>query len=461
MPRPKKDSTGNTPAPSAPVIDQRFDMVAIMAITQSEFNPRKRFDQDALEELAADIRIHGVLEPIVLRPIPAESGEKRYWIIAGERRWRAARIAGLESIPAMVRYGIDDKLHIELAIVENLQRRDIDPIDEAHAFRSLIDLGRTQKEIGEMVGRKQAAISKALGLLKLPESVRDMISAGEISAAHGNHLAKWVGWPEGTLLAAAKAIVEHKIPVRDLDDEEGLPYDMETALSQQGLLKDVGYWYSQWLTEEDMKGDADFTHVCGAWYCFAPERLKKIVEEQQTKTRTTNGHAYPRSVVEESEADKEKRRLERAKVIDQNRKLRAEGARIAAAVEESFHSRESIDPRMLAMVAWRTLQNLMYGGNKIEAAAAIEERYGIPFSELTGFARMDRSLPSSLDMLSTMEPHRLIAMIAEALILQECEVIRKQATKSIYGAWYLSTPTPVVSAEKSPATELACELEEA
>lgn len=146
--------------------------------------PRKNFDKAALEELAASISQNGLLQPILVR----EYGEGRYQIIAGERRFRASKIAGLTEIPAIV-LDKDDRDVAEIALIENIQREDLNPIEEAMAFRSLaLDYGLTQEELSQKVGKSRSAIANALRLLDLPSEVLTMVACGELSAGHARTL---------------------------------------------------------------------------------------------------------------------------------------------------------------------------------------------------------------------------------------------------------------------------------
>jgi ParB family chromosome partitioning protein len=142
--------------------------------------PRKHFDEGELTELANSIRTHGVLQPILVRPIPGG----KYEIVAGERRWRAAQRAGLHSIPAVIRE-LNEVEVLEIAIVENVQRTDLNPIEEAQGFQALIDrFGRTQEEIAEAVGKSRPHIANMLRLLKLPDDLQEMVRDGRLSSGH-------------------------------------------------------------------------------------------------------------------------------------------------------------------------------------------------------------------------------------------------------------------------------------
>ncbi len=145
--------------------------------------PRTRFSTTALDELAQSIKVNGIVQPIVVRPV----GEK-YQIVAGERRWRAAQRAGLMKIPVVVKEVSDDKL-LELALVENIQREELNPIEEARAYRKLIDnVGLTQERVAERVGKERSLIATSLRLLKLPNDILKLIEEDKLSAGHGRAL---------------------------------------------------------------------------------------------------------------------------------------------------------------------------------------------------------------------------------------------------------------------------------
>ena len=142
--------------------------------------PRRDFDPEELEELAESIRTHGVIQPLTVREMP----NGYYQIIAGERRWRASRLAGLEEIPAMI-IEADDKKAMELALIENLQRSDLNPVEEANGYDSLIrEYGLTQEEAAARVGKSRPAVANALRLLSLCEGVLDKVRSGELTAGH-------------------------------------------------------------------------------------------------------------------------------------------------------------------------------------------------------------------------------------------------------------------------------------
>jgi len=157
--------------------------IEIDSIEPGQLQPRSVFDEGKLNELAESIRVNGIVQPILVRP---RAG--RYELVAGERRWRAAKLAGLTTIPAVVR-DIPDSKVLELALIENLQREDLNPIEEARAYKNLIDtLGFTQETVAERVGRDRSYVTNYLRLLKLPPDIQDLVQSGRLSTGHGRTL---------------------------------------------------------------------------------------------------------------------------------------------------------------------------------------------------------------------------------------------------------------------------------
>lgn len=176
-----------------------------------KMQPRKHFDQESLNSLAQSIQQKGILQPLLVRWIDSthESAE----IIAGERRWRAAHIAGIHSIPAIV-VDYNDQECLEVGLVENLQRDDLNPIEEAESLKKLIDeYNRTQEEVATAIGKSRSHVANALRLLALPESVKDQVRRGELSAGHARTL---INNPEAETLA--KRIVDEKMSVREAEN---------------------------------------------------------------------------------------------------------------------------------------------------------------------------------------------------------------------------------------------------
>jgi ParB family chromosome partitioning protein len=171
--------------PETPRARAGYAEIPIDHLRPNPQQPRHHFDRESLEELAASIRLHGVLQPLLVSEEPPD----RYLLITGERRWRAARLAGLATVPAVIRERIEDKEQLELALVENLQRRDLTPLEESRAFDHLrSSLGLSQQEIAGRVGMDRSTVANALRLLKLPAEVQEMVERGELSAGHGRTL---------------------------------------------------------------------------------------------------------------------------------------------------------------------------------------------------------------------------------------------------------------------------------
>ncbi|MFP1630582.1 ParB/RepB/Spo0J family partition protein [Zhengella sp. ZM62] len=158
----------------------------IELIGRNPRNPRRHFSEDDLKDLAQSIREHGVVQPVVVRPRPGHPGQ--YEIIAGERRWRAAQMAGLVEVPVLVRE-VDDRVALELAIVENVQRSDLNPVEEAMGYQQLIeDHNYTQADLAQVIGKSRSHVANTLRLLKLPDDVRTMLVNGDLSAGHARTL---------------------------------------------------------------------------------------------------------------------------------------------------------------------------------------------------------------------------------------------------------------------------------
>ena len=188
--------------------------IATLKVSEVEPNkdqPRRYFDEEALRELADSIREHGVLQPLVVRPM--DSGG--YQIVAGERRWRAARIAGLNEVPVVIRQLGDDKT-LEIAIIENLQREDLNAIELARGCQNLIDqYGLTQDQVAERLGKSRPAIANTVRLLGLPEAVQDGVRAGKISRGHAKAL---LSLEDKSLIEEVAAkVLTGNILVRDIE----------------------------------------------------------------------------------------------------------------------------------------------------------------------------------------------------------------------------------------------------
>lgn len=175
------------------------------------YQPRKVFDEKALKELSDSIKEHGVFQPIIVK-----KSIKGYEIVAGERRYRASKLAGLKTIPAIIR-DFNDEQMMEIALLENLQRENLTAIEEAEAYKAMIEtLSLTQEELSQKVGKSRSHITNILGLLRLPKEVQEMVNSSKISMAHARILSKMDD--EDKIKNLASKIVEEKINVRDLED---------------------------------------------------------------------------------------------------------------------------------------------------------------------------------------------------------------------------------------------------
>lgn len=203
----------NPPAPVSPVPSaDAVRRVALAEIVPSPLQPRKDFPPEALAELADSIRAQGILNPLVVRAAPGG----RFELIAGERRWRAAQLAGLADVPVLLREA-DDPTTLELMLVENLQREGLNPMDEAQGFAELMArFGLTQEQAAQKVGRSRAGVANALRLLKLPPEVQQWLREGRLSTGHAKVI---LGLPEGDAqLAAARTVLDGGLNVRQTEE---------------------------------------------------------------------------------------------------------------------------------------------------------------------------------------------------------------------------------------------------
>lgn len=185
--------------------------VKLLDIEPNRDQPRKQFDEEALTELSNSIAQHGVLQPLLVRPMP----DGGYQLVAGERRWRASRMAGLTEVPVVIR-DLTDSQVAELALVENLQRENLNPLEEANGYKELSEkFGYTQEKIAEIVGKSRPSIANALRLLNLPESVQEMVSSGSLSMGHARAILSLEDDKMKTDLA--KLVVANDLSVRETE----------------------------------------------------------------------------------------------------------------------------------------------------------------------------------------------------------------------------------------------------
>jgi len=212
-------SITKVPTDTAPPLPQRPTelRIEVSKIRPNPRQPRRSFDEGALEELARSVRTEGFLQPVVVRPLP----DGQYELVAGERRWRAAQRAAIHKIPAVVRDVPDEKL-LELALIENLQREELNAIEEAEAYRILIDdLELTQNEVAERVGKQRTTVANALRLLNLPDSVKELVRSRLLSMGHARALLALED--AKTIEALAQRIITDGLSVRDVESQAKRP----------------------------------------------------------------------------------------------------------------------------------------------------------------------------------------------------------------------------------------------
>lgn len=190
-------------------LGDQLKVLPVDQVMRGSYQPRRHFDEDALDELADSIKEQGVLQPIVVRQI----GD-RYEIIAGERRWRATQRAGLDSIPAVVKK-LDDQAAAAAALIENIQRENLNPLEESQALQRLIEeFELTHQEAAQAVGRSRASVTNLLRLLELPNDVKAWVDEGQLSMGHARAL---LGLPQGQQTPAAKEVIQKGLSVRDTE----------------------------------------------------------------------------------------------------------------------------------------------------------------------------------------------------------------------------------------------------
>jgi ParB family chromosome partitioning protein len=184
-------------------------------LSRGRYQPRMDMREESLAELAESIRVQGIVQPIVVRPLPPAGGELRYEIVAGERRWRAAQLAGLDTVPALIR-DIPDDAAVAVSLIENIQRENLNPIEEARSLQRLVDdFGMTHEQAAEAVGRSRVAVSNLLRLLELPDPVREMLERRELDMGHARALLG-VGAPQ-LLTEIARRVVRDGWSVRETE----------------------------------------------------------------------------------------------------------------------------------------------------------------------------------------------------------------------------------------------------
>lgn len=196
---------------------QNLSTLRVAEIEPNREQPRKSFDDGAISALADSIREHGMIQPILVRPL--ENGS--YQIVAGERRWRAARMLGLEEVPVTIR-AMSDQETMQIALIENLQRENLNPIEEAQGYQELLDqFGMTQECIAQIVGRSRSAVANSLRLLQLPEQIQQYLQEGSITIGHAKALAGFAD--EEAMLACAARAADGQLTVRAIEKLAAAP----------------------------------------------------------------------------------------------------------------------------------------------------------------------------------------------------------------------------------------------
>ncbi len=216
-------------------------------IIPNKDQPRKTFDETSLAELAQSIKQHGVLQPLLVRPLPSGG----YQLVAGERRWRACRMANVREIPVVVKE-LNDTETMEIAIIENLQREDLNPIEEAEGLQALVDkCGLTQEDIAAGVGKSRPAIANSLRLLRLPQEIRDMTREGLISAGHARALLSFEN--EAMMYEAANSIIKNKLTVREVERMAKIG-EKNNSVSQKRIKRRDSFYDEVELTLSEVLG---------------------------------------------------------------------------------------------------------------------------------------------------------------------------------------------------------------
>lgn len=220
------------------VIEEESKKTVWLRISEIQPNrdqPRRHFEQESLAELAESISQHGILQPLLVRPLL----DGRYQLIAGERRWRAAQMAGVSEVPVIIRE-IDEQKASELALVENLQREDLNPMEEAAGYKTLMEnYGLKQEEIAKVVNKSRPAVANALRLLNLPQPAAEMVAAGEISAGHARALLALPTAEEQ--IETAKEIIKKGLSVRDIEKKARQAAKPKKTAEQKAKLRDSFY----------------------------------------------------------------------------------------------------------------------------------------------------------------------------------------------------------------------------
>ncbi len=226
----------------APVEDQDVEVggplrrIPVTAIRPNQFQPRKAFNDDSLHALASSVRELGVLQPLIVRPV--EGDESMFELIAGERRWRAAVIAGLETIPVLVQVDVNDRLSLEQAVVENLHRVDLHSLEEAAAYQQLIDeFDLTHEQVAQRVGKSRANVTNTLRLLQLGEAAQAALVSGDITAGHARSLLAITDADAQAVMVAR--VIKNELSVRATEEAVKAFLEPKPVVAEEPVLREV------------------------------------------------------------------------------------------------------------------------------------------------------------------------------------------------------------------------------
>ena len=219
---------------AAPAVPNTPSVLAVTQIQAGKYQPRTRMDEVSLSELAASIKTQGIIQPVLVRPLPAGSSTP-YEIIAGERRFRAAQMAGLEEIPVLVR-DVDDQAAAAMALIENMQREDLNPLEEAQGIQRLIsDFNFTHEQAAGAVGRSRSAVSNLLRLINLAQPVQTMLMAGDIDMGHARAL---LAVDSANQITLANQVIAKRLSVRETEKLVARELEEQNAPAQSSRIKD-------------------------------------------------------------------------------------------------------------------------------------------------------------------------------------------------------------------------------
>ncbi len=217
---------------------EKLSSLPLEALCRGKYQPRRDLDTEALEELANSIRAQGIIQPLIVRPVATRPGTHQYEIIAGERRWRAAKLAGLTEVPVIIR-SIPDEAAVAIALIENIQRQNLNPIEEAFALQRLLDeFGMTHQQVATAVGKSRTSVTNLLRLLSLPGEIKKLLERGLIEMGHARSL---ITLPESAQLEVAERIVARSLSVRETEEWvrrlQQPPKEAESLLPEPHFIK--------------------------------------------------------------------------------------------------------------------------------------------------------------------------------------------------------------------------------